>query len=243
MNRFEYWFLDIAVEEVIGFGWIVPDDQYGCIAIDRAPLELTIDEIADILHSLFQKGDLMAVSAEDFDDLRQIKGGFIPSLVEIKAALREEINLGYYLTLKGGEQWESVSKPKWNQYFHWGYNVLMCADRAIGERLLAEHDLLFADELDSYIILETSMWEEVVPWQATYWKNLPIGYRVHFQSQSSNEQLEKFSTFDEGEGWVDFIRHKDGRVERQPQTLIARRKQSQEWYDNIRQWYINYFEM
>ena len=29
----------------------------------------------------------------------------------------------------------------------------------------------------------TAVWEELTPWQATYWKTLPHGYQVSFQCE------------------------------------------------------------
>ncbi|WP_019500749.1 hypothetical protein [Pseudanabaena sp. PCC 6802] len=246
MNKFEYWFLDTAIEEVIGFSWIVPDEQYGCIAINRDPLELTVDEIANIFYKLFQKGYLLAASSEDFDNSGQIKGGFMPSLLEITAALREEVNLGYYLTAQGGNQWETVSNPQWEQYFSWPLGIepvnegeIVCGSREVGENLISMIHLLSPGNSRLEVIPGTVMWETLTPWEATYWKTLPIGYRIRYQFTYSD--VEEYSTFEEDEGWVEWIKNEDGRDERQPIEFVRQRQQAQEWYRNTKRWYTNYY--
>ncbi|NEO56287.1 MAG: hypothetical protein F6K54_26305 [Okeania sp. SIO3B5] len=59
-NKFEYWFLDNAVTMAIGFNDIVPDYN-GDLGINRAPLELSLTEMANIMEGLFQRGDLYHV--------------------------------------------------------------------------------------------------------------------------------------------------------------------------------------
>jgi hypothetical protein len=41
MNKLEYWFLDTAVEEVIGFSWIVPDERYGNLLLENSTARLS----------------------------------------------------------------------------------------------------------------------------------------------------------------------------------------------------------
>jgi hypothetical protein len=223
MNKFEYWFLDTAVEEVIGFSWIVPNEQYGDLGINRAPLNLTVAEITDVLHGLFQKGDLLAVTSsetplyklEDF-----INRGFIPSKSEIESAIHQKINLGYFLTIQGGEKWELFSQPNWNLYWTGYGNFLSGVDRKLLETYLALYHLIDHGNTRACIIPGTESWEILTPWQATYWKTLPIGYEVRYESRS-----------------VEF----DEAAKRDPK-LIEREKQANNWYSSTRIWYTNYFK-
>lgn len=223
MNKLEYWFLDTAVEDVIGFSWIVPDERYGDLAINRAPLNLTVAEITDVLHGLFQKGDLLAITSSDtplykLEDF--LNRGFIPSKSEIESAIHQRINLFYFLTTQGGERWESFSQPNWDLYWT-GYNgFLGCADRKLLEAYLALYHLIDHGNTRAYIIPGTESWEILTPWQATYWKTLPIGYEVRYESRS-----------------VEF----DESAKRDPK-LIEREKQADNWYSSTRIWYTNYFK-
>jgi hypothetical protein len=217
MSKLEYWFLDTAVEDVIGFSWVVPDER-NCLAINRAPINLNIAEIADILETLFQKGDLLAVLYADLN----FSKGFIPSREQIEAGLEQRLginNLGYFLTPQGGEKWESVSKPNWNKYFtgatgqQEGY--LMSASKVLLETYL-EMKCLAREEC---YISGTEVWETLIPWQATYWKSLPIGHKVHYQ-----------------------YREHDIIIPSELDERYAEYQQANEWLSGIRKWYTNYFK-
>lgn len=93
--------------------------------------------------------------------------------------------------MKRGHYWESVSRPRWDEYFSETvlidapYEERYCIGRyeagnaEIIERVLSEHQrrrpmlnfklepIQFATDL---IALE--------PWQATYWRTYPLGYRL-----------------------------------------------------------------
>jgi len=225
MNKFEYWFLDTAVEMIIGVSWIIPDQQYGLLGINRAPLNLSITEIAHILYSLFQQGDLLAFGPSDTDDFDLIEK-FAPSLSEIEDALEEKFPLAYFLTPQGGEKWESVSKPKWEQYYIWtqGFDVidegqLICANREIAEKLLASSHLFSYGNCRNYIIPGTQVWEILTPWTATYWKTLPIGYYVCYQKR----------TVEIDENQLSF-------------ELKERETKAEEERRFLRKWYTDYFK-
>jgi hypothetical protein len=218
MNKLEYWFLDTAIENVIGFSWIVPDER-NCLAINCAPLDLNIPEIADVLETLFQKGDLLAIVYEDFNFYR----GFIPSREQIEAGLEQRLgvnNLGYFLTHQGGKRWESISKPDWSKYFtgatgqQEGY--LMSASKTLLEKYLEIKSLVS----EQFCISGTEVWETLIPWQVTYWKSLPVGYKVHYQYRE-NEILIP-SELDES---------------------YEEYQQANEWLSSARKWYTNYFQV
>lgn len=219
MNKLEYWFLDTAVEEVIGFSWIVPYEQYGDLAINRAPLNLTVAEITELLHCLFQRGDLLATTPSDFDE-HGVNRGFIPSKSEIESAIHQRINLFYFLTSQGGEKWESFSHPNWNLYWTGYVGFLGCADRKILETYLALYHLIPDVNSHRYIIPGTESWEILTPWQATYWKTLPIGCQVRYEI--------KIVEFDESA--------------KRDSKLIERERQAENWCYSTRIWYTNYFK-
>jgi hypothetical protein len=88
----------------------------------------------------------------------------------------------YYLTQEGGRIWESFAAPQWD----WRIESRCYFDDTVEitaptEKLLKEYLSLFP--LDDSKIVESSLqFDTVEPWQATYWKQLPIGYRARFQS-------------------------------------------------------------
>jgi hypothetical protein len=72
----------------------------------------------------------------------------------------------------------------------------------------------------AYIIPGTELWETLTPFQPTYWKTLPIGYQVRYET--------KIVEFDES-------------AKRDPK-LIEREKQAKNWCYSTRIWYTNYFK-
>ena len=213
MDKLEYWFLDTAVEMVIGLSWVIPDEKYGTLGINRAPLNLTVTKIADMLHSLFQQGDLLVTTPSDLNDFGFTRG-FTPSYTDIKAALEGQFPLFYFLIPQGGVRWESVSRPKWEWYFKWVEGTepidegdLACANRELAEKLLALCHLLSSGNCHSYLIAGTEVWERLTPWQPTYWKTLPVGYRVRYQRSSieidelSEQSLELIESEKQATAW------------------------------------------
>ncbi len=230
MDKLEYWFLDSAVEMRIGFSWVVPDSQYR-LAINRAPLPLTVPEMGRVLEGLFQKGDLLAITPSDENNL-SFHQAFVPSSAQILAALEEKSNLSYFLTPQGGKRWESVSKPDWKQYGRGTEPLeppdvceLICQDRQLIERYLQLHHLIYGTtyyekKLCACVIPGTEIWDKLTPWKPTYWKTLPFAYRVSYQIElvSLNEE--------------------------QKQELIPQEREAGQWLRSLkRKWQIDYFKL
>ena len=236
MDNLDYWFLDAAITEIIGFSWIISDDRHGGeFTIDNLTY-LTINEITGSLHRLFQEGDLLAIYSSELGEVYTdsstsfeansilLSKGFIPSYLQINSALKQEENLFYFLTNKGGELWESVSYPKWNQYYFSAGNeyehVLQCHSRKLAEKLLEiQHLLDFGRSYHSPRI-ETVKWNFITPWQPTYWKTLSSGYEINYQVTCID---------------VDMIENED-------EALIEKRRQAEKWVKDIKKWYVNYLK-
>jgi hypothetical protein len=219
MDKYEYWFLDSAIEMTIGFSWIVPNEQ-NCLAVNRLALDLNVTEIADVLDRLFQRGDLAATTPLDLENYRTNRG-FTPSRKQIEAALNEQSPLSYFLTAQGGERWEIYSKPDWSKYFSGFMNL----DTQVAELEGATKNVLkkcfeFKHFLDDiyWCISGTEIWETLTPYHATYWKSLPDGYRVRYQFKEG----EIFSPSEIDPNYSEY-------------------QQANEWYSNIRKWYTDYF--
>jgi hypothetical protein len=223
MDKYEYWFLDSAIKDVIGLSWIVPNEQ-NCLAVNRLALDLNVAEISGVLDRLFQRGDLAATTPADClfqrGDLAATRG-FTPSHEQIVAALNEQIPLSYFLTVQGGERWEAYSKPDWSKYFSGVMNL---------DTQEAELEGATKNVIDKYLevkcflsniywcISGTEIWETLTPYHATYWKSLPVGYRVRYQFKEG----EIFSPSETDLNYSEY-------------------QQANEWYSNIRKWYIDYF--
>lgn len=143
----------------------------------------TSAELLDTLSSLFSAGELVARP----NDRRRGDGDlFTPTRNEIEEALADRIKLYYGLTTQGGERWEAVARPRWDMYLSRTVSTNPHCGEIIGSsRRLVENYLgywryswpRFA------IIPESVTWQVLRPWQATYWKSVPVGYRVTFQWQ------------------------------------------------------------
>jgi hypothetical protein len=126
--------------------------------------------------------------------------GFIPSGEEIQRELimaripldqadgYEKDELLFFLTSQGSVLWETIFRPEWNKYIaRRGDGIvrkLYCADFSIGKKIIEMDHLINYDNESSYhLVSGTEMWEEIIPWQVNYWKALPVGYCVSYQSE------------------------------------------------------------
>jgi hypothetical protein len=149
-----------------------------------------------------------------------------------------EKDLYFFLTKKGGESWEFKSKPQWSQFFrrcilNWEFvskafknnsippngSTICCAEREIGEKIIATKHLFNRDQLIVCPIEKSIIWETFTPWYPTYWKNLSCGYAVSYQAElvEVGENVENTN---------------------ESQELIEEIKQSEEWYKNLTTWYM-----
>ena len=263
MNKLDYWFLDLAIEIPAPFSLIIPYHRSGVLDIYRTPLDLTLDQIIEAMHRLFQDGYLLAITPMNLRSLDiplinnlSVKG-FIPSRRAIEAAFQQEENscteedlyqefrdgnLFYFLTKKGGALWETLSKPKWNQFFRrgsfeWEFipksiqnqslylnsNTIWCSDRDIGTQIIKIEHLLDYPEYVPYPIAGTEKWETITPWYPTYWKTLSSGCVVSYQVECI--ELDKN---------VEYLN--------ESQDFINQRRNAREWYKNITSWYTNYYK-
>jgi hypothetical protein len=247
MNKIDYWFLDTAIEEPIGCCWIFPNGPNGTLAINRRPLQLSLSEISEVMYRLFQEEKLLAIRPNHLNEIRKIchqnqikitnkifaKTSFIPSYEEIKRALQQlndgyfiENNFSYFLTEKGGELWEFLSKPKWKQYISGGIgefdSILYCSSRETLEKYMQNHNFFnyYGDGNMQEPILETATWKTMIPWLATYWKTLPCGYELNYQVKTIKID-EKFVS---------------------SQEFIERERKVTNWKNEIHNWYTNYYK-
>jgi hypothetical protein len=93
--------------------------------------------------------------------------------------------LVYRLSKPGGEMWEHFARPDWGRFLlssvgeHDNEWTLTGADRDLVQRwrvLGSSFDAGFPAPLAG-----TENWEIFRPWQATYWKILPVGHRLKFE--------------------------------------------------------------
>lgn len=105
----------------------------------------------------------------------------------IEAALAEPTPFGsrsytfYQLTAEGCSQWEAFARPDWTRYVcadlnhEAGKGSLTCTDRQ-----WLKESLEWLSAVDPLVDRGSTDYNEVRPWQATYWKSLPGAHSVSF---------------------------------------------------------------
>ena len=182
MDKDEYWLLDSVVESWCPLRWLAAKNVGE--VLNKRDHGLSRDELITLLNRLFQRGDLLA--------RRMGKGvekqRFTPTQTDIQEALSGRLDCSYGLTLQGGARWEDVSKPQWERYLtDWVY-----ADPREGE--IVGSDVRMVKKCVSLSVPGVSVvpgskhWDVLKPWQATYWKVLPLGHRVRYSYYDPQER-------------------------------------------------------
>ena len=179
MDKGEYWLLDSVIEARYPLMWLASEDIEG--RFNKRNHGLKRDELVSVLKHLFWRGDLFAQSLEKSGP----KDRFIPTQNEIEEALEGRLDCVYGLTLQGGARWEEVSRPHWERYVSaWVYadpqeGQIVGSDRGLVEK----YDSMSHYVWDISVVPGSKRWDVLEPWQATYWKELPLGHRVRFSFQ------------------------------------------------------------
>jgi len=170
---------------------------------------LSPDELSRHFFMLWSAGLIECSAASSGDqvspDLQRAKDQFVrtenwpPS---------DDSCLIYRLSQSGGDAWEQFARPDWNKYL-----VTSEGDKNPHEwtltgtnRELVQHWRDLGSNFDAGFpapLAGTEKWELLQPWQATYWKTLPVGYRLKFftawgrpaSSPPSSEELEEIFRF------------------------------------------------
>lgn len=207
MDKNEYWLLDSVVESQYKLRWLVAKNLDEIL--NRPSHGLERDELVRVLDHLFQRGDLLAHEEEK----SVTKRIFVPTQTEIEEALAGRLTCFFGLTAQGGARWEEVSQPQWDRYISDG----VYADPQEGEVIGSDRDLVEKyHSLSRYnsevaVVSGSERWDVLRPWQATYWKELPVGHRLRFNYE-----------------WV----------ERSPEEKID--PAISDWFREVRNWYTPY---
>lgn len=99
-------------------------------------------------------------------------------------------NCVYFLTERGGAKWCSLAKPDWGRFYTQigdtfdDHEVFLI--EAGSETRMEELMLELRNRFEIIVSNEHCLWP-IVPWKATYWKELPRGFRltVHARGMAS----------------------------------------------------------
>jgi hypothetical protein len=207
MDKREYWFLDSVIEARCPLVWLVSNDLEE--TLNKRHHGLKRHELVSVLNRLFQRGDLLAKRKEGSIS----NGFFVPAQIEIEEALDGRLNCFYGLTSQGGARWEEVSQPHWERYISdWVYAEPQEGEIIGSDRdLVEQYDSLSQYDSDISVVPGSKHWDVLRPWQATYWKELPVGHRLRFKYE-----------------WL----------ERTPESKTD--PKISEWFKKIHNWYTPY---
>lgn len=208
MDKNEYWLLDSAVEARQSLKCLVSEDVEA--GFNKRSHGLNRDELIEVLGHLFQRGDLLAKLIE-----KSVSAGFfIPTQTEIEDAFDGRLTCFYGLTLQGGARWEEVAQPHWERYISDFVYAEPREGQIIGSDrdLVEQYDSMSQHNSDISVIPGSKHWDVLRPWQATYWKELPVGHRLRFKYE-----------------WV-------GRSPEPTDPKIS------EWFKEIHNWYTPFYE-
>ena len=176
MDEAEFWLLDVVVEGRVHLDWLLMEDLGE--ALNRPVHGLDPNALLDLVDRLFRDGiiDAYPYEPQRGDDREEVRRSLHRS--EIEAALHGcGPGLAYGMTAHGGARWEAVTKPDWSRFLdEWAgtdpHDVEVAGlDRDRVASHLRQHTLW-------PVVPGTERWETLIPWQATYWKTFPRGYRV-----------------------------------------------------------------
>src|SRR5829696_6607097 len=176
MDKNEYWLLDSVVEAQESLKSLVSEDIEE--ALNKRSHGLNRGELIEVMADLFQRGDFLAERMEKSVS----KGFFIPTQTEIEDAFDGRLTCFYGLTLQGGARWEEVSQPHWERYISDSVYAEPREGETIGSDrdLVEQYDSLSQHNSEIVVIPGSKHWDVLRPWQATYWKELPVGHRLRF---------------------------------------------------------------
>jgi hypothetical protein len=172
----ELWILETAVHCWLPFQMLTGPDLEALH--NKRSHGLTPDALAELLHHLLRRGDIVV------EDLHRHRWLFsVPELREMLRRGTRDIDAAYGLTEKGGARWEIEAQADWSRYIQDHkldlrdqpeFREIICVDRDRFETYVTGRLVEFDDPTDP----ASEIRDVLAPWPATYWKSLPVGYRL-----------------------------------------------------------------
>lgn len=186
-TRGEYWLLEAVVESALPICWL--DWAEIEEALNKSTHGMDRSLLIETMYKLFTEGLITAHRFSKWDET------FILSLNEIEAALNEKHNNKewfYRLTKKGGALWEAFARPKWELFVDNEYGLPENNDIWAGKIVCSnkEHLKGYFNSLcyhDYEVDDNTIQRDRLEPWQATYWKLLPVGFQIKFMCREKKK--------------------------------------------------------
>lgn len=210
MDEHERWVLEAAVEFKLALRDLTgPNVEQ---RLNRPHHGLDSGGVGEVLRRLLRQGSIALF--RDGQERHHETEDAMRTLVEGGHTGPSQAARYYYgLTPSGGALWEGVARPDWARYIDASYGVdpndaeVICADPV---RL---NDYVSSKYQPCRPISGTVCRDQVKPWQATYWKMLPLGHRIRYSYDPDesmrpagigNYQHEQAAWYEEANAW--FIR-------------------------------------
>jgi len=194
LDRDEFWLLTNAVESQLPFGILtLPEWPHGDnpdatidVVLNKRGHGLDRRQLADTLLRMLGRGwiELSRITQERRPPDSPDHSEMIQMLDE-RGLFCDGVYYG--LTAKGGAVWEAFARPEWDRYVG---HTLEFADPD-GDNTEV-HEIVATDRKRLRRYMEAVAYEmpieagsedytDILPWQATYWKSLPVGVRCTFR--------------------------------------------------------------
>ena len=184
-TRGEYWLLEAVVQFNLPIWWLYWSEME--LALNKTGHGMPRELLIETLHKLFIEGLIVATENRNYDNLLQLDPEQIEIALSEDQSTRKSKKYHYQLTHKGGEYWEAFANPNWNLF------IDACHEEPDDDSDIWNGEIICPNKrhLESYyesvsyydynVIEGTEKVDTVEPWQATYWKEIPIGHRIKFK--------------------------------------------------------------
>lgn len=186
-TRGEYWLLAAVAELALPICWLDWTDLEE--ALNKTGHGMSRSLLIETMRKFFKKGFIIANRFGNWDEYFEL----LPEQIETALNEKQDKKEHYYrLTEKGGMYWEAFARPNWDFYISAGYELPDDNDIWVGELICANKNHLetYIQSLRYHeydIVEDTIQWDALNPWNATYWKELPIGHRIRFKCSEKEE--------------------------------------------------------
>lgn len=192
-TRAEYWLLEAAVEECLPIAGLSDGQAAG--QVNKTDHGVTQAEMIEALDRLFTDGLIIGEQYQSFWSPCRRK--YQLTRAEIETELKRPsystdgvsdgygpLSVYYWLTAQGGAAWEAFARPDWDHFMD-GFGSCAeeedgskCVQATCPSKFLLERYLAGAHWLGFEIDPDAAVWDTIRPWEATYWKELPLAHHV-----------------------------------------------------------------
>lgn len=191
LDRGEYWLLANAVEYGLPLGVLTLPEWPR--SDGRATIDVVLNKRGHGLGTARLAGTLLRMLQRSWIELsRNQQPISLPDRDEMLRLLAErgrrfDETAHYALTPEGGSIWEAFARPDWDRYITHSFDLggPESDETELHEAIAADPKLLKryvgAVAHETPIDAGSEVFSEFNPWEATYWKSLPAGFRCLFR--------------------------------------------------------------